>query len=141
MPAIRLLPLVAGGMMVWLTIVLAREMGGGRFAQALAGLCVIVAPYYLASASFLSMNVVEPLFWMGSIWVILRIARTGDSRLWLRFGVLAGLGLQNKHSTVFFGLAVAVALLLTPLRREFARRWIWLGAGVALASCASNILN
>ena len=140
LPAIRILPLVAGGMMVWLTMLLAREMGGGRFAQALGGLCVIVAPIFLASASFLSMNVVEPLLWMGCIWVILRIIRTGDSRLWIWFGVLAGLGLENKHSTVFFGLAVAVALLLTPLRREFARRWIWLGAGVALLLFLPNLL-
>src|SRR5215813_14447178 len=33
--AIRLLPAVAGAAMVWLTGKLAREMGGGRFAQAL----------------------------------------------------------------------------------------------------------
>jgi len=140
LPAIRLLPLVAGGAMVWLTVMLAREMGGRRFAQALAGLCVIVAPYFLASASFLSMNVFEPLFWMGCVWVILRIVRTGDSRLWLWFGVLAGLGLENKHSTVFFGFAVAVAVLLTPLRRELARRWIWLGAGLALLLFLPNLL-
>jgi hypothetical protein len=140
LPAIRLLPLVAGGAMVWLTVMLAREMGGRRFAQALAGLCVIVAPYFLASASFLSMNVVEPLFWMGCVWVMLRIVRTGDSRLWLWFGVLVGLGLENKHSTVFFGFAVAVAVLMTPLRRELARRWIWLAAGVALLFFLPNLL-
>ncbi|MCP4901781.1 MAG: glycosyltransferase family 39 protein [bacterium] len=140
LPAIRLLPLLAGGLLVWLTMMLAREMGGGRFAQALAGLSAIIAPAYLASASFLSMNVFEPLFWMGCIWVVLRIYRTGDSRLWIWFGVLAGLGLENKHSTVFFGVAVVIALLLTPLRREFAHRWIWLGAGVALLLFLPNML-
>ena len=67
------------------------------------------------------MNAFEPLFWMGAVYVLVRIVRTGDSRLWIAFGALVGLGLENKHSTVFFGVAVAVAVLATPLRRELAQ--------------------
>jgi uncharacterized membrane protein len=37
--AIRLFPAVASFALVWLTGLLARELGGGRFAQALAALC------------------------------------------------------------------------------------------------------
>jgi hypothetical protein len=55
-------------------------------------------------------------------------------------GVLAGLGLQNKHSTLFFGLSLAAGLLLSPLRRELARRWIWLGGGMALLISLPNSL-
>src|SRR5947209_6728738 len=40
--AIRLLPALAGAALVWLTGKLAREMGGGRFAQALAALAIVV---------------------------------------------------------------------------------------------------
>jgi dolichyl-phosphate-mannose--protein O-mannosyl transferase len=42
--AIRLLPALAGAGLVVLTAMIARELGGGRFAQALAGLAVIVTP-------------------------------------------------------------------------------------------------
>jgi len=58
----------------------------------------------------------------GCIWVVARILRTGDSRLWIWFGVLAGLGLENKHSTLSFGFAVTVALLLTQHRRSLRGR-------------------
>jgi hypothetical protein len=77
---------------------------------------------------------------MGCIWVVARILRTGDSRLWLWFGLLAGLGLENKHSTLSFGFAVTVALLLTEHRREFARRWIWIAGAIALALFLPNII-
>jgi len=30
---------------------------------------------------------------------------------------------MNKHSTVFFGVALVAALLLTPARRELTKRW------------------
>jgi len=86
------------------------------------------------------MNAFEPLFWMGCIWVVARILRTGDSRLWLWFGVLAGLGLENKHSTLSFGFAVTVAVLLTHHRREFARKWIWIAGAIAFAFFLPNII-
>jgi hypothetical protein len=121
-------------------VLLTRELGGGRFAQGIAALGILIAPVHLMLASILSMNAFEPLFWMGSIFVLIRIIRGGDSRLWLVFGLLAGIGLENKHSTLFFGAAVAVAVVATPLRRELAKPWIWIGAAVALAIFLPNIV-
>jgi 4-amino-4-deoxy-L-arabinose transferase-like glycosyltransferase len=140
LPALRVLPVLAGVGTVVLTALICRELGGGRFAQGLAGLALLVAPVHLMVASILSMNAFEPLYWMGGALVVARIVRTGDSRLWPVFGLLAGLGLENKHSTLFFGLGVAVAVLATPLRRELAKPWIWIGAAVAAALFLPNLV-
>jgi 4-amino-4-deoxy-L-arabinose transferase-like glycosyltransferase len=138
--ALRILPALAGAVLVAISILIARELGGGRYAQFFAGLCVLLCPAVLWAGSLMTMNAFEPLFWMGCIWVIARILRTGDSRLWLWFGLLAGLGLENKHSTLSFGFAVTVALLLTQHRREFARRWIWIAGAIAVALFLPNIV-
>ncbi|HEX7579287.1 MAG TPA: glycosyltransferase family 39 protein, partial [Thermoanaerobaculia bacterium] len=129
---LRTLAALAGGARVLLTMVLARELGGGRFSQAIAGLCVLAAPIYLGTDSILTMNGFESLFWMGCVFFLIRVVRAGDSRLWLWFGVLAGLGLENKHSTLLLGVAIVVSLLLSPQRREFLEPWIWTGAAIAL---------
>ena len=140
LPVLRSIAALAGAARVALTIVLARELGGGRFAQALAGLCALAAPIYLGVDSILSMNGFESLFWMGCVFFAIRIVRTGDSRLWLWFGVLAGLGIENKHSMLLFLAAFTVALLVTPERRELAKPWIWIAGGIALAIFLPNIL-
>ena len=140
LPALRILPILAGAGTVALTILIARQLGGGVFAQALAGLAIIIAPVHLMLDSILSMNAFEPLFWMGCVLILIRIIRGANPRLWLVFGALAGLGLENKHSTLFFGVAVAVAVVATPLRRELARPWIWLGGAVALVIFAPNLI-
>ena len=140
LPVLRTLAALAGAARVALTMLLARELGGGRFAQALAGLCALAVPIFLAADSIFTMNGFESLFWMGCVFFLIRNARTGDSRLWVWFGVAAGLGLENKHSTLFFGGAVVAALLLTRERREFARPWIWIGGAVALLLFLPNIL-
>ena len=138
--ALRILPALAGAALIALTILIARELGGGRYAQLLAGIIILLCPASLVMGSLLTMNAFEPLYWMGCIWVVARILRTGDSRPWLWFGVLAGLGLENKHSTLSFGFAVAVALLLTQHRREFARPWIWIAGAITLALFLPNII-
>ena len=116
--AVRLLPAIAGALLVALTILIAWRLGADRYGQALAGLSVLAAPGYLAGYSLLTMNAFEPLYWMGCTYVLIRIIQTGNSRLWTWFGVLAGLGLMNKHSTAFFGLAVVIGLLLTRQRAK-----------------------
>src|SRR5574340_651892 len=75
--ALRILPALAGTALVALTMLLARELGGNRYAQALAGLLALLTPANLWADSLLTMNAFEPLFWMGSIWVVVRILRTG----------------------------------------------------------------
>jgi len=137
--ALRLFPAVAGAAKVLLTGLIARELGGRRFAVVLACLCVL-AGGYLALDSFFSMNAFEPVFWMGCVYFIIRAIKQNDSRYWLWFGLLAGLGLENKHSTLFFGFGIFVGLLLTPSRRFFANRWLWIGGALAIALFLPNII-
>jgi hypothetical protein len=139
LPALRVFPAVAGAALVALTGLIAWRLGGGRFAQGLAGLAVIVMPIYLGMDSILTMNAFEPLFWMGCVYLLIRIMQSGQSRLWIPFGILAGLGLMNKHSTAFFLLAVGVGLLLSPERRELRKPWPWLALAVAFLIFLPNL--
>lgn len=138
--AIRVLPAVAGAATVALTGLIARELGGRVWAIALACAGSLCALFNLAVGSFFSMNAFEPLFWMGLVYLLVRIINGGAPTLWLWFGALLGLGIENKHSTVFFAAGVLTALLLTSERRHFAQKWIWLGGLLAFAIALPNIV-
>src|SRR6185503_9357763 len=99
-----------------LTGLIARELGGRSWAILLSCLAALTAPVYLVNGNFFSMNAFEPLFWMGSVYFLVRIINGGPSMLWIWFGALIGLGIENKHSTVFFGVAVFAGILLSPER-------------------------
>src|SRR5213596_4020955 len=138
--AIRLLPALAGAATVGLTGASARELGGRGWAIALACAGSLCAMFNLAVGNFFSMNAFEPLFWMGCVYLFVRIINGGSPTLWIWFGALLGLSLENKHSTAFFAVGIFVALLLTPERRHFAGKWIWFGGLVAFAIALPNIL-
>ena len=138
--AIRFLPAVAGAAEIVLTAVLARALGGGRFAQALAAIAALAAPGILGLDNLLSMNAFEPLFWMACAWLAVRIIQTGNRKLWIWFGVLAGFGLENKYSMALFAGALVLGLLLTAERRLLASRWLWIGGAIAVLIFLPNLL-
>jgi len=137
--SIRLLSAVAGALKVLLAGLLAREFGAGRFGVALTSLCVIVAPVYLIFDNMLSMNAYEPVFWALCAYAIVLAVKRDDGRYWLLFGLSAGLGLQNKHSMLFYGFGVAVGLLVTPARRFLASGWFWAGGALAVLIFLPNV--
>jgi hypothetical protein len=138
--ALRLLPALAAAAKVLLAGWLARELGGGKYAQSLAAFCVLLAPIYLTFDSFFSMNSFEPVFWMVGAAVVLRILNGGNPKLWLLFGLTAGLGILNKHSMLLFGSGIVFGLVATPARKHFRQPWIWLGAGIAFLCFLPNLL-
>jgi 4-amino-4-deoxy-L-arabinose transferase-like glycosyltransferase len=138
--ALRLLPGLSAAPKVWLAGWMARELGGARFAQFFAALLVFFAPIYLTFDNFLSMNAFEPVLWMACAAIVLRILNGGSPRLWIVFGIVAGIGILNKHSMLFFGSGIAVGLLLNPARKQFARIEIWLALIIAFQIFLPNLL-
>lgn len=138
--AVRLFPAVAGFVLVWLTGLIACELGGGRFAQGLAALCTACAGVYLILHHLFTMNAFEPLLWMGCAYVVIRIVKTGNQKLWLWFGLLAGVGLENKYSMGVFGFAIVMGLVLTKERKAFASKWIWIAGLIAFLIFLPNLI-
>ena len=138
--SIRLFAALAGAASILLTGRLARELGGGRFAQGLAALSLFLAPVVLSVSNYISMNALELPIWLGCVLLIVRIVRTGNQKLWLWVGLLAGIGLNNKYSMAFLGAGIAGGLLLTAERRMFLKPWIWLAGLLAFLFAVPNLV-
>ncbi|MCP3960949.1 MAG: glycosyltransferase family 39 protein [bacterium] len=137
---LRIFATLAGVAAVFLTGLLTRRLGGGRFAQAVACLSMLIAPVYLRTGNMLTIPSFEVLFWIIGSYLLVRILQEEDPRLWLWVGLVAGVGLMNKHSMLFFGVGLTAALLLTPERRYFKSPWLYLGGAVALVVFSPNLI-
>jgi hypothetical protein len=136
---IRLVPLAAGLATVWAAFALARARGGGRFAQALAGTCVIASLIHRAIAHYFSMNAFDLLAWPLVTLALLRALRTRSLRAGLVLGLLVGLGLLTKLSMLWCVAGLLLGVLVTPLRRELARPWFVLACAVAALLFAPHV--
>ena len=100
--AIRLLPALIAGAIVFLTGLMAKRMGGGKTALVIAGLTAGLAPFILGQNSHYSINSWSILFWALAAYLTILLFKTDNPRIWLPLGLVIGLGLLNKIDMLWF---------------------------------------
>ena len=138
--ALRLLPALAGAGVVVLAGLMARQLGGGRWAQLVAALAAMVPPVYLATTNFLSTIPFDHVFWALCAFLVVRLLATDNPRYWLLIGVVLGIGGLNKHNIALLGIGLAAGLLLTRTRKHLSTRWPWIGGLVALLIVSPHLI-
>lgn len=119
----------------WLTGLTARELGGGSRAQVLATFTLAVSTVGLLAGHLLSTATTDFMLWVAITWVVLRIARTGRTRLWVVAGVLVGVALLNKDLVLVLVLSLTLGLLTVPGGRGLVlNRWYAVGAAIAVTA-------
>ena len=134
------LPAILSGVLVVIGALIARELGGERRAQIIAALGVAVSPMFLTTSHFLSTVTVDILCWSIGLLAFVRLLRTRDTRLWLPIGVIAGLGLMNKNTMVFWGIGVVAGLLVARESSLLRSRWFLGGAAMAAVIFVPNVV-
>lgn len=130
---LRLPSALAAGLLVLLTALLTRELGGGLTAQLLACAVVAVAPVVTGASHLLSTTTFDMPAWALLCLILLRILRTGDNRLWLAAGLVAGVALLDTDLVAFLIVAVVAGLLAIGPRVAFRSPWFYAGGAIALA--------
>jgi hypothetical protein len=129
--ALRLLPVIAGSLTVFLTGTIVRKLGGGKGAQLLACLAVALAPVRVGMESYYSMNSFDILFWTMASLLIVQMLSSESPREWLLLGLVLGLGMLNKISMSWLAFGLYAGILATPNRRWFRTAGPWLTVAIA----------
>jgi Dolichyl-phosphate-mannose-protein mannosyltransferase len=123
----------------YLVALIAREVGGGPAAQAIAA-CAASGALVLALGHVLATASVDTPFWLLAILFAVRALLRDEPRWWLAVGATAGVALYNKHLIILLLLALAAGLLLAGPRRVLLSRWLWAGAALAVVIGSPNLI-
>jgi 4-amino-4-deoxy-L-arabinose transferase-like glycosyltransferase len=137
---LRLPSALAHAATIALVAATARRLGGGWWAQFLAGLSVLMAGVYLAFGTLAAPDTWQPLTWLFCGYALIRLIRGGDRRWWIALGVVAGIGFLAKYTIAFWLAALGIGMLATRARYLMRRPGPYLAAGIALCVVAPNLL-
>lgn len=126
----RLIPTLAHAGTVALTAETARKLGGGVWAQLLAGMAAFLCPLLLAFGTIFSTDSLQPIAWSFCAYALIRIVRDDNERWWLPMGLVIGLAFMVKYSIALWIVALLLGLLFTSARSRLARPSPYI-AGVA----------
>ncbi len=132
--AMHVFPALAGSFTMLFAALTARKMGGGRFAQALTALAVMMAPAFMAVFSMFIYDAFDQLMSAVVMFLAAKILSGEDSpKNWALLGLMTGIGIMVKITMGFMVIALIAGLLLTHARKYFTSKWLWISAAIAFA--------
>jgi hypothetical protein len=140
LPGLRLFAVAAQAVAMVLTGMMARELGGRRWAQVVAGVAAAIAPVSLAAGSLFQYVTFDYLWWVAAAYFTIRMLKSGNPRWWLAIGAAIGAGMLTKYTMAFLVAGLTVGILATPSRRLLGNGWVWLGAALSLLIFAPNAI-
>ncbi|MDR3717566.1 MAG: glycosyltransferase family 39 protein [Bryobacteraceae bacterium] len=140
MAGVRFFAALAQGVVLVLSGLMARELGGGRWAQIVAAVAVAIAPVALGSGALFQYVTFDYLWWVALAYLLIRLLKSGNPRWWLAVGIVAGLGLMTRYTMAFLLAALLGGMLFTPARRYLRSPWFWGGAALAVSIFLPNLI-
>lgn len=137
---LRMFSVVGQAMVIVVSGLMARDLGGGRSAQVATALAVALSPLPIFEATEFQYTSFAFLWWVLVAWFTILLLKTQNPRYWLAIGVALGVGLLTKYSIVFFIAGILVGMAFSPARRFFATRWFWSGVALALLIFLPNLI-
>jgi hypothetical protein len=130
--AMHILPALAGSATLVFVCLIAKEFGGKLFAVILSMLGFLIAPAWLIVDSYFSYDAFDQLILAIFLYVLVRFIRSGNQKLWILLGGIAGIACLTKMTLLYIGPGFLVALLLSKYRKHLLTPWPWLGAALFL---------
>jgi hypothetical protein len=130
--SIHVVPALAQSLIVVVTGMTARELGGEKRAQLLAAISALATLGFLAEGSVFSPDSLDQLWWSLLAYLTIRAIRRGAPKVWLVAGIVFGLALLTKLTVAFFGGAMLIGLLaFSSSRMRLRSRWVVAGAAAS----------
>jgi len=134
----RFFAAVAQAVAVVLTGLMARELGGRRWAQLIAAFSAL--PFCIGGGALMQYVSFDYLCWVLAAYFVVKLLKSEDPRWWLAIGAAIGLGLQAKYTMGFFALGIAGGVVLCDARRFLRSKWLWYGVGLSILLFLPNLI-
>jgi 4-amino-4-deoxy-L-arabinose transferase-like glycosyltransferase len=137
---LRSFAVIAEGIIMVLTGLMIRDLGGSRWAQILGAVTVATSPITIVQGGLFQYETFDYLFWVLLAFTIIRLLKSEDPRWWLAIGAAMGLGMMNKYTIAYLIAGVIVGVVVTRNRHYLKSRWLWIGALLALVIWLPNLI-
>jgi 4-amino-4-deoxy-L-arabinose transferase-like glycosyltransferase len=137
---LRSFAVLAEGIVMLLTGLMIRDLGGSRWAQILGAVAVATSPIAIVQGGLFQYETLDYFCWVLLAFTIIRLLKSENPHWWLGIGAAIGLGMMTKYTIAFLVVGIVVGTLVTHNRRYLKSPWLWGGTLLALVIWLPNLV-
>jgi Dolichyl-phosphate-mannose-protein mannosyltransferase len=137
---LRLFSVLAQSAAIFITGLMARELGGSTLAQMTAAISVALAPLSMFEGTEFQYTTFDYLWWVLISYFVVRLLKSSDPRWCVPIGAVIGLGLMTKYTMAFYMAGIVGGVVLTGARRFLRSKWFWMGVALAFLISLPNVI-
>lgn len=122
--AAKFFPAIAGGLLIWVSSLIAKELKGGPFAQFLTAVGMMGSILFARAFDLFQPVPFDILFWTLSLYLIIYI-NTGLNKYLLLLGISIGFGFLNKYNILFLVISLLLVVPFTKYRKIFRLKYFY----------------
>ncbi|PLK43389.1 glycosyltransferase family 39 protein [Emticicia sp. TH156] len=138
--AIKIIPAILGGAILWLSASICKELGGKTFAQLLTVLGVFLAPVFVRPFYLYQPVCFDIFFWTLLFYFTILYLKSKQDKFLILIGITAGLGILNKHLIVLLLISLIIAFLVSNERKLLRKKTFLFAMLLCIAIASPNIV-
>jgi len=140
MVGLRIFSVIAQSAVIYVSGLMAFELGGRLKAQCTAAVAVALSPLPLFQGTEFQYSSFDFLWWVLAAYFVIRLLKSEDPRWCLAVGATVGIGLMTKYAIAFFTVGILCGLIFSSARRYLRTPWFWGGILLAFLICLPNVI-
>ncbi|MEI8113146.1 MAG: glycosyltransferase family 39 protein [Bacteroidia bacterium] len=138
--AAKFFPAIAGGILIWVSSLIAKELKGGLFAQFLTAISIMGSILFARAFGLLQPVPFDILFWTLSFYLIIRYINTTLNKYLLFLGISIGIGFLNKYNILFLVISLLIVAPITKFRKIFLSKYFYFSILIAFVIVLPNLI-
>ena len=138
--ACRIIPILLGGLMVFVTAAITRELKGKQYAQLIAAIAYMATPFNLRTYMLFMPVCFDCLFWSLLVFIMLKWINTRGNKYLLLLGLTAGFGMLNKYLIAVELFAILIVFAFSSYRKIFANKYFYFACLLAILVFLPNLI-
>jgi hypothetical protein len=138
--AVRLLPALLSGAMIFLAASMAKELGGSGYASFLAAFGLTISNFFMRSFSLFMPVFIDMFLWTLCIYLVIKYINTLNDNFLIIFGVTTGFALLNKYLAGLLFIGLLVIIPFTEYREVLKKKKFWSGLAAGFVIFLPNLI-
>jgi len=124
---VRIMPALGSGLIIYMTALITKELGGKDYAQILSAFAVLISPFALRTFLLYQPVFIDLLFWTLVLILLVKFVNTNSPKYLIYLGIAAGFSLMNKYLIAILFFTILLVIAFTNHRTIYTKKQIYLG--------------